>query len=629
MITLPKIENNQTNSSSSCKTLILKNTIYKTINNNLTKSLTSNNIKLNKTFKLPFHNIINKNKDIKLTINTPENEILKNITFIKNPIIDKEIEKLRDRFINDNIFTQAIKSLSYNRRDDYFIRKKGKKRTIYGLNFESNKEIKKENFILKNYFPLYFPNIILRNEKNKHYSKNILKSLNSKLFSSENLKTGVGLDHELFEKKFEEEVKKYQLSKIIELNNLMQNDENIATINNLEELEKNNFNNNIEDGHLFHIRENNFNVNRIYGKNEKNESKSDLKDKEKSKDTNNINKCKSFYKKKNKHNNNLFDKKDLIKNVLNQEEPEITNYESRIYYCQNLSTSNRNEEGNEGINQDSFLQLFSVYGNKKFHLFGVMDGHGVNGHIISKYISRFISEYFYSDKIKSIFKNCNNNDEIYHILITKKYSFINNLIYKCNLSLDHHLNYECNNSGSTCLLIFMIGNNLICANIGNSRAILLEKTELLQLSIDQTLNDPEELKRIIKKGGKIKKIKKRIVLDNMDNNNFEISRSLGDKILKNIGIIYEPVITEYTLNKKSKYLIIGTQGLWKGLSNEKACIYVNKSIKLKNPLDSCRLLTQKAEESLKKSSSFRDDITIITIFFEEMQTNFIKNAVYE
>ena len=175
----------------------------------------------------------------------------------------------------------------------------------------------------------------------------------------------------------------------------------------------------------------------------------------------------------------------------------------------------------------------------------------------------------------------------------------------------------------------MIGNNLICANIGNSRAILLEKTELLQLSIDQTLNDPEELKRIIKKGGKIKKIKKRIVLDNMDNNNFEISRSLGDKILKNMGIIYEPVITEYTLNKKSKYLIIGTQGLWKGLSNEKACIYVNKSIKLKNPLDSCRLLTQKAEESLKKSSSFRDDITIITIFFEEMQTNFIKNAVYE
>jgi serine/threonine protein phosphatase PrpC len=411
----------------------------------------------------------------------------------------------------------------------------------------------------------------------------------------------------------------------------MQNDENIAIVNTLEDLEKNNFNNNLVHGHLFHIRENNFNPNKIIKKKETtSDLKSDTKEKDKIKATASF-KSKSFLKRKNKHYNSLFDKKDVMKTELNINEPEITNYESRIFYFQNVSISNKNKEGVEGINQDSFLELLSINGNKQFHLFGVMDGHGVNGHIISKYISRFISEYFISEKIKSIFNNCKNNDEIYCILTMKKYSFIKNLIYKCSYSLYNDLNYECDYSGSTCLLIFIIGNNLICSNIGNSRAIILEKTELLQLSIDQTLNDPEEMKRIIKKGGKIKKSKKKYVLDSNDinNKNFEISRSIGDKKLKNLGIIYSPVITEYTLNKKTKFLIMGTQGLWKTLSNEKAAIQVNKSLKSNNPLDSCRLLIQKIEDISQKTSSFRDDITIITIFFEEIQTNIIKNASYE
>jgi hypothetical protein len=211
------------------------------------------------------------------------------------------------------------------------------------------------------------------------------------------MKTGVNLDLDLCERKFEEEVKNYQLSKIIELNNLMQNDENIAIVNTLEDLEKNNFNNNLVHGHLFHIRENNFNPNKIIKKKETtSDLKSDTKEKDKIKATASF-KSKSFLKRKNKHYNSLFDKKDVMKTELNINEPEITNYESRIFYFQNVSISNKNKEGVEGINQDSFLELLSINGNKQFHLFGVMDGHGVNGHIISKYISRFISEYFISE----------------------------------------------------------------------------------------------------------------------------------------------------------------------------------------------------------------------------------------
>ena len=615
MKTLPKLVKPYNNYSPLNKSFKMTNTMYNNFSNyNYTsesiKNKNNNKNIFNKSFKLPFNNPLNEESS---SLNLPELKVLKNINFIDNPIMDKEIERLRNRQLNDEIFKKAIKKLTYKKKEKEVKRGGIRKRTIYGINNQLELP-KKEQFILNKYFPEYnYKNTNYK--KDKHYSKNVIGLLNSKLFSGEIVKPWIALDIDSYEKRFEEEVKSYQLSKIGELNNMMNDYDNIATVNNIEDLEKNNFEETIGYGRLFHIRENIFNQNDINQYDNNNNLKLNLQEKDKRKDLNLFNKSKAVrHNKKNKELYNLFNKKDIKKN--NDEDEEIQQFELHIYYCQNLTLCNRNKDGIEGINQDSFLQLLSINGNKKFHLFGVMDGHGNNGHIISKYVSRFIGEYITSEKNKKLF-NKKSNEQIYKLLTKNKYSFINKLISECNNSLVNNSDYQCNLSGSTCLLIFIIENNLICANIGNSRAILLEKTELLQLSIDQTLSDPEEIKRILQKGGKVKQINKKIILENANNNDFEISRSIGDKKLKNIGIIYEPVITEYTLNRKSRFIIMGTQGLWNALSNEKAAIQVNKSIKLNNPLDSCRLLVKKAKEILNKASSHIDDITVITIILEE------------
>jgi serine/threonine protein phosphatase PrpC len=618
MTTLPKLVKPYNNYSPLNKSIKMTNTMYNNFSNYNYTSQSINNIKnknnkiFNKSFKLPFNNPLNEESS---SLNLPELKVLKNINFIDNPIMDREIERLRNRQLNDEIFQKAIKKLTYKKKEKEVKRGGIRKRTIYGMNNQPERELhKKEQFILNKYLPEYNYKKI-NYKKDKHYSKNVIGLLNSKLFSGEIVKPWIALDIDSYEKRFEEEVKSYQLSKIGELNNMMNDYDNIATVNNIEDLEKNNFEETIGYGRLFHIRENIFNQNDINQYDNNNNLKLNLQEKDKRKDLNLFNKSKAVrHNKKNKELYNLFNKKDIKKN--NDEDEEIQQFELHIYYCQNLTLCNRNKDGIEGINQDSFLQLLSINGNKKFHLFGVMDGHGNNGHIISKYVSRFIGEYITSEKNKKLF-NKKSNEQIYKLLIKNKYAFINKLISECNNSLVNNSDYQCNLSGSTCLLIFIIENNLICANIGNSRAILLEKTELLQLSIDQTLSDPEEIKRILQKGGKVKQINKKIILENANNNDFEISRSIGDKKLKNIGIIYEPVITEYTLNRKSRFIIMGTQGLWNALSNEKAAIQVNKSIKLNNPLDSCRLLVKKAKEILNKASSHIDDITVITIILEE------------
>lgn len=636
-ISLPKIENKSTINNSNNKNKYL-NTFsnFKNCLNQSKSTILKNPKIFNNTFKKLFNNplTICQSQEIIGKISSDE-DILKNINFIKDPTIDMEIERLQERTINDKIFTDAVRNFSFDKRKEGLIRGVNRKKTIYGIDLQSDKLKKKESFKFKNDFPLYFPNITHRNtgndNTNKHYSKNIIKILNNKIFShmSEDnaMKPWENLDFDSFDKKFEEEVKNYQLSKIVKMNNLNQNNDNLIMINSVEDIGNKNFEENIGLGQLFYVRENNFNENEMNQKLENYKFKNDLK--EKTKDLNIFNKTKLKKKKSKDSYIFLFNKKDIKKSKgMNKNEQQIINYKLKIYYCQNLSTCNKTKEGIEGINQDSFLQLLSMYGNPKFHLFGVMDGHGINGHLISKYISRFIIEYFISDKNKKLFNNCKNNKEIYDILTRNKYFFINKLIYECNNSLINNTNYECNLSGSTCLLLFIIGKKIICANIGDGRAILLEKTELLQLSVEQNLKDPEEIKRILKKGGKVKIIKNKIILDINGCENFEISRSIGDKFLKNIGIIYQPVITEYKLSKNSRFIIMGTQGLWKGISNEKACIQVNKSIKLDNPLDSCRLLEKKAEENIFKNSSNRDDMTSIVIIFEQSE-NDAKHLVYE
>ena len=62
-------------------------------------------------------------------------------------------------------------------------------------------------------------------------------------------------------------------------------------------------------------------------------------------------------------------------------------------------------------------------------------------------------------------------------------------------------------SETTNCSIFIIGNHLICSNLGDSRAILIRKNnEIYNLSNDHKPNIKNEYERIIKKMEKLEKI---------------------------------------------------------------------------------------------------------------------------
>ena len=94
-----------------------------------------------------------------------------------------------------------------------------------------------------------------------------------------------------------------------------------------------------------------------------------------------------------------------------------------------------------------------------------------------------------------------------------------------------------------------------------------------------------------------------------------MSRSLGDKMFKKVGIEFSPVISEYILNIETKFVVLGTKGLWNILTNKQVAYYVNKGYKLSNPLESCRKLIKKANDISKQTTNSRDDISIFILFF--------------
>ena len=96
-------------------------------------------------------------------------------------------------------------------------------------------------------------------------------------------------------------------------------------------------------------------------------------------------------------------------------------------------------------------------------------------------------------------------DEVYQRLKKNDYDIIKRVFKHAEKDIVKS-SIDANFSGTTCVMVFQIGDKLICSNIGDSRAIMVKGEKgktIIELSIDQKPSDPEEKKRIESAGGEI------------------------------------------------------------------------------------------------------------------------------
>lgn len=93
-----------------------------------------------------------------------------------------------------------------------------------------------------------------------------------------------------------------------------------------------------------------------------------------------------------------------------------------------------------------------------------------------------------------------------------------------------------------------------------------------------------------------------------------LSRSIGDLIGEEIGIISEPDIIIKNIDSTYKYLVLGLDGLWDMVKPYDVNRIVNPYFNRGDPDGACTALLKRAMKNWEKDGSDRDDISIIVIF---------------
>ena len=307
----------------------------------------------------------------------------------------------------------------------------------------------------------------------------------------------------------------------------------------------------------------------------------------------------------------------------------LNNNNIKIKSFSHLSRAGTEEDGKTKINQDSYIVLPKVNDIENFSIFAVLDGHGPHGHLVSKYVSQNIIDNITTNVLINSSKNV---EDIYLSLKKNDFAIIKNAFITADENIKN-MDFDVDESGTTCVLLIILGTHLICANVGDSRCILtysenndpeLSELKVLPLSIDYKIAIPEERNRIIKAGGLVEQLKDsmgeragpfRVFKPGKDYPGLAMSRSIGDAIAKKMGVIAEPGIIEHNLNGGVKFIVLGSDGIWEFLSNEEVkdigkMFYLNCEAN-----DLCEELYSSSLIKWKCNDSTVDDITIIAIYF--------------
>ena len=190
---------------------------------------------------------------------------------------------------------------------------------------------------------------------------------------------------------------------------------------------------------------------------------------------------------------------------------------------------------------------FTMYVNSNFnsHLISLFDGHG--GSCVSSYLQTNIIKVFKSKLIK--------------------YNTTARALFNTFLSLDKQLKQlNIVNMGSTGTCVYITKENnvniIYCANIGDTRCVLISPTNIERISSEHRASEKKEKQRIENSGG--------VVINGRVNGRLMLSRAFGDFELKTFGVKAEPHVSRKEINEavegKDLFMVLACDGVWDVLS---------------------------------------------------------------
>jgi len=208
-------------------------------------------------------------------------------------------------------------------------------------------------------------------------------------------------------------------------------------------------------------------------------------------------------------------------------------------------------------------------------------------------------------------------------------------LIQCDKDLDE--DQEDENTGATAICVYIEGNNMYVANLGDSRAVLYRDGTAKPLSFDHKVTDKLEKDHIISLGGAVCPDDPSLPPEEpptcfcakcwwhcMENATFlqgaqrlwpgglQVARAIGDFRSKPM-CTNDSDLFQYKLEDKDAFIVIACDGVWDVVKNETACNVVNKD--KGDPEKSCKRL---AEYAFEHGST--DNISVLIVKLGERTT---------
>lgn len=218
--------------------------------------------------------------------------------------------------------------------------------------------------------------------------------------------------------------------------------------------------------------------------------------------------------------------------------------------------------------EDRTLGVLQLPGQENASLFGVFDGHG--GHEVAEMAVAALPAI-----LASALDSMGPRDALMHA-----FAQLDRDLFEAQRP--PHAFDRVGSTASVCLLIQEAGQlRLICANCGDSRAVLCRQRRAMDLSEDQKPQNPEERARIEAAGGKVELYGPCWRIDA----GLNLSRALGDFAYKahphkspnEQMVIAVPELKETVVGKEDEFVVMGSDGVYDVLTSEALVQHLRRS----------------------------------------------------
>lgn len=226
---------------------------------------------------------------------------------------------------------------------------------------------------------------------------------------------------------------------------------------------------------------------------------------------------------------------------------------------------------------EDFILVDTVEFNEtKYKIFAIFDGHG--GHEVSLYLKNNFSNFFLealkiSESVKTALLNCflaiddslkDNKSMLAYKSTTDANETEEDQLFRILFELESIPEFNLANfTGSCACVVILTGYDLFIANLGDSRAVLLNSESLINLNYSHLPELDEEQQRINDAGFEI--------ADGRIDGVINVSRAIGDFTYKTKGlessktaITAEPFIKQLTCQPKDT-VVISSDGMFEYL----------------------------------------------------------------